>query len=104
VSFPQNLQLWDVAPDIPALQQFLNIHGFILAIDGPGSPGQETDFFGMKTYKALINFQSANGLPTTVLWTANARRVCQRVNDHPLNQSPSPAQPSQGTPSNLQIS
>jgi len=28
-------------------------------------PGQQTDYFGMKTYKALLKFQSANGLPAT---------------------------------------
>lgn len=58
-------QLWDKGPDILALQHFLNAHDFQLASSGPGSPGQESDFFGMKTYQALETFQKTNGLPAT---------------------------------------
>ena len=38
-----NRQLWDEGPDILALQQWLNTHGFPLASTGWGSPGNETD-------------------------------------------------------------
>ena len=58
-------QLWDQGPDILALQQFLNTHGYVLTLTGPGSPGSETDFIGVKTYQALIKFQKAHGLPAT---------------------------------------
>jgi hypothetical protein len=63
--FSINRQLWSEGPDILALQQFLNAHGFTIATTGPGSPGQETDFFGLKTYQALAKFQAAHNLPAT---------------------------------------
>jgi hypothetical protein len=65
ISFPTNHQLYDVSSDIKLLQQFLNTHGYIIATTGPGSPGNETTFFGIKTYQALIEFQKANNLPAT---------------------------------------
>ena len=63
--FPQNHQLCDQGPDIRALQQFLNAQGFTVASTGPGSPGSETAFFGLRTYRALVKFQAANGLSAT---------------------------------------
>lgn len=60
-----NRQLWDEGPDILALQEFLNTHGFALVATGWGSPGNEIDTFGPHTYRALIKFQSANNLPPT---------------------------------------
>lgn len=39
------------------LQKLLNSQGFVLAEDGPGSPGRETSFFGPRTLQALIEFQ-----------------------------------------------
>jgi peptidoglycan hydrolase-like protein with peptidoglycan-binding domain len=63
--FTINRQLWDEGPDILALQQFLNTHGFPLVSTGWGSPGNETDTFGLYTYAALIKFQQANNLPAT---------------------------------------
>jgi peptidoglycan hydrolase-like protein with peptidoglycan-binding domain len=47
---------------VRALQQFLNARGFIVAADGPGSPGEETDLFGGLTRAALARFQAANGI------------------------------------------
>lgn len=44
--------------DVKALQVFLNNHGFVVAESGPGSPGNETDFFGRATWNALIKFQN----------------------------------------------
>ncbi|MDE1940607.1 MAG: peptidoglycan-binding protein [Patescibacteria group bacterium] len=46
--------------DVRQLQRFLNAKGFMLATDGPGSPGNETDFFGSLTKAALIKFQDAH--------------------------------------------
>lgn len=60
-----NHELWDQGPDILALQQWLNAHGFPLVSSGWGSPGNETDTFGLYTYAALIKFQEAHGLPAT---------------------------------------
>ena len=63
--FRKNYQLWDAGDDIAALQRFLNSHGFSLVSTGWGSPGKETDTFGLHTYAALIKFQEAHGLPAT---------------------------------------
>jgi len=65
VSFTQNRQLWDEGPDILALQQWLNANGYPLVSTGWGSPGYETDTFGLHTYAALIKFQQAHELPAT---------------------------------------
>lgn len=43
--------------DVRALQQFLNCTGFLLGVAGPGSPGNETTLFSIRTYDALIRFQ-----------------------------------------------
>ena len=64
-NFSENHQLYDTGADIAALQQFLNTHGFLVALSGPGAPGEETGFFGILTYQALIKFQAAHGLPAT---------------------------------------
>src|SRR5450759_4716907 len=63
--FSQNLQLRDTSGDVARLQQFLNAEHFLIAQSGPGSPGKETTTFGLLTYQALIQFQSAHGLPAT---------------------------------------
>ena len=63
--FTQNQQLHDRGTDIRALQEFLNSHGFTVAQSGSGSPGKETDVFGLKTFQALKKFQQAHGLPAT---------------------------------------
>jgi peptidoglycan hydrolase-like protein with peptidoglycan-binding domain len=60
-----NHQLHDVSADIKLLQEFLNTHGFPVAPSGPGSTGNETTFFGTKTYQALIKFQQSKDLPQT---------------------------------------
>lgn len=64
-SFTHNLSLYDTSNDIKALQQFLNTHDFTVASTGPGSPGNETTFLGMRTYAALMRFQRSKGLPAT---------------------------------------
>ena len=58
--FTQNLQYRAIDPEVTELQKYLNDHGFTLAQSGPGSPGNETDYFGMKTYQALVKFQDAH--------------------------------------------
>ncbi len=58
--FTRNLQLLDRGEDVHQLQMFLNSHHAQVAQSGPGSPGQETDYFGPLTYKALVEFQTQN--------------------------------------------
>ena len=63
--FLTNHQLYDHGADIRSLQEFFNTHGFLVAQSGPGSPGNETSFFGLATFQALKAFQAAHGLPST---------------------------------------
>jgi hypothetical protein len=46
-------------PDVKELQKFLNRKGFIVSSIGPGSSGNETDYFGVKTQLALIKYQES---------------------------------------------
>jgi len=43
--------------DVRLLQKFLNCVGFPVATSGRGSVGNETTFFSVKTYNALVKFQ-----------------------------------------------
>ena len=63
--FTQNRQLWERGDDIRALQAFLNVNNFTLALVGAGSPGHEVVLFGPRTLRALKAFQAAHALPTT---------------------------------------
>lgn len=63
--FLRGLSLGMKGEDVRLLQKKLNEKGFILTVSGPGSPGQETDNFGVLTYKALVGFQKKNGIPAT---------------------------------------
>jgi hypothetical protein len=44
----------------------LNILGFHIAKTGPGSQGNETDFFGSLTQASLIKFQKAQNITPAV--------------------------------------
>lgn len=52
-------------PQVLALQKFLNANGFPVATAGPGSPGNETSYFGPATEAALQKYQAANGIVTS---------------------------------------
>lgn len=53
----KDLVLGTISPEVKALQSILNSHGYILTIEGPGSPGQETTKFGALTRTAVRKFQ-----------------------------------------------
>lgn len=52
-------------PQVLALQKFLNSQGFSVSTTGPGSPGNETSYFGPATQAALQKYQAANGIVTS---------------------------------------
>jgi hypothetical protein len=60
--FTRDLQLHDTGTDVQMLQQFLNSKGFLVASQGPGSPGNETMIFGTHTWSALVAFQKSVGI------------------------------------------
>ena len=64
--FKRALQLGSQGIDVKALQQFLNVNGYILSKNGAGSPGNETTTFGPATKTALIKFQKANKISPAV--------------------------------------
>ncbi len=58
VSFSRNLRFGSFGKDVKCLQYILNQDPKTkLANSGPGSPGNETFFFGPKTFDAVIRFQ-----------------------------------------------
>jgi peptidoglycan hydrolase-like protein with peptidoglycan-binding domain len=44
------------------LQKILNNNGFVISSTGPGSPGNETTYFGSLTLEAVKKFQCAKGI------------------------------------------
>lgn len=54
----KRLSIGDTGPDVQRLQEFLNRNGFIIAEDGPSSPGNETDEYTHIVGKAVIAFQN----------------------------------------------
>src|SRR3989344_186707 len=59
-AFTRDLKVGMTRDDVKMLQAFLNTHGYSVASQGPGSPGNETIVFGAATRAALIKFQKAN--------------------------------------------
>jgi peptidoglycan hydrolase-like protein with peptidoglycan-binding domain len=61
-NFYRNLKIDDSGADVKALQVFLNKEGFILAEEGPGAVGEETDYFGSLTKNALGRYQESKNI------------------------------------------
>lgn len=59
-TFARTLRMGSQGADVQQLQKFLNSQGFVLAVEGVGSPGQESTYFGRITYQALLKFQEAH--------------------------------------------
>jgi len=57
--FKADLEFGSKGFEVKELQQFLNKNGFVVAQVGPGSAGQETNYFGPLTKAALKKFQQA---------------------------------------------
>jgi len=56
--FTRNLKLGSRGSDVLELQILLNCLGFTLALEGAGSSGNETTYFGPLTRQAVISFQN----------------------------------------------
>lgn len=57
-TFTRDLSLGQSGVDVLMLQRTLNESGAHVADSGPGSPGNETDYFGSKTKAAVKRFQN----------------------------------------------
>lgn len=59
LTFPRNLTLGSTGADVLALQKFLNRDEETkVALYSYGSPGQETSYYGTRTYEAVQKFQN----------------------------------------------
>jgi hypothetical protein len=73
--FTKDLYIGIQDPEVREVQKFLNRNGFRVAWIGNGSPGRETDYFGILTENALKRFQAANGIsPASGYWGPITRR------------------------------
>jgi len=61
-TFSKTLKYRMTNNEVKELQKYLNTHNYPVATIGAGSPGNETNYFGLKTKSAVIKFQLANGL------------------------------------------
>lgn len=57
-AFGRSLKVGSVGEDVKALQKILNAEGFLITTSGPGSLGNESLYFGVKTKLALIKYQN----------------------------------------------
>ena len=78
---PDDLSFGDHGPRVRSLQEFLNRNGFALAASGPGSDGEETDYFGPLTLRALRLFQGAQTVPITGMLDAATRLAVATIED-----------------------
>lgn len=65
-TFNKNLQYKNRNEEIKKLQEFLNRNGFPVALNGVGSKGFETTYFGLATKNALIKYQKANNIKPAI--------------------------------------
>lgn len=64
LSSEADMELGSIREEVRILQRFLNAQGFTVNTDptGPGSAGNETNYFGSLTREALARFQAARGI------------------------------------------
>ena len=88
--------------DVKRLQQFLNKNpNTRVAVSGPGSLGEETDWFGVLTEAALEKFQIANRLLPTKKLDAATRAVINQLQGSSASvpsPAPQPVPPPAGGP------
>jgi peptidoglycan hydrolase-like protein with peptidoglycan-binding domain len=54
-----NFKIGDFSLEVKDLQKFLNANGFLLTSSGPGSSGNETEFFGNLSQKAFEKYKAS---------------------------------------------
>lgn len=64
--FTQSFGIGNLHDDIKNLQKYLNSKGYTVAVSGPGSPNNESNYFGNRTRDALARFQSDNKIYPSV--------------------------------------
>jgi peptidoglycan hydrolase-like protein with peptidoglycan-binding domain/sugar lactone lactonase YvrE len=60
--FTRSLGIGSIGLAVKALQGFLNTNGFTVTTSGPGSPGNETSYFGPATQNVVARFQKYHGI------------------------------------------
>jgi peptidoglycan hydrolase-like protein with peptidoglycan-binding domain len=105
-TFVTSLYLGLEHPDVRNLQQLLNSLGFTVAMSGPGSPGNETRYFGPGTKDAVTRFQksyqitndpAAFGLVGLKTRTVINRIVNEKYDEHSPATAVTPAPSSSAT-------
>ncbi len=77
--FTRSLTVNTIGEDVRTLQKYLNTKGFLVATNGAGSPGKETNLFGSRTKAALIKFQQTNRIyPTLGFFGPKTRAFIQQ--------------------------
>jgi len=79
--------------DVLCLQRYLNSSGFIIAASGPGSPGNETNYYGPLMSKAVSKWQIANNISPASGNFGPLSRAKFNVTPIPLSPAPTPSQP-----------
>lgn len=76
--FPRDLSLGDEGGDVTNLQLALNLNSTTqIAEFGPGSPGQETNYFGELTAQAVVRYQKARGLTPNGIVSGRTKAALQ---------------------------
>lgn len=78
-SFGRNLHVGVSDPAVRCLQRFLNGSGFPLASSGAGSPGNETEYFGPRTQRAVVAWQRAMGVAPSFGFFGPVSRMAYRA-------------------------
>jgi len=95
-TFTRDLTVGSTGNDVQELQQFLNSRGHTVAASGPGSPGQESMYFGPLTRTALAAYQAANGISPAVGYFGPITRA--NLNQQVAVAPGTPTTPAPGTP------
>ncbi len=95
--FLYNLRLGAMDSDVARLQKYLNEHGALVATSGPGSLGNETQYYGPATARAMRLFQEKHagailfplGLTkgTGNFYTATRNFVNQTLGQDPISET-----------------